>query len=344
MQAATLPCAIRSEYAASVRDRQNALLAMAANSEVLMVDVMTVTGAVSSDALGACLPHEHVFLNMMREHRRTGLLYDVALMTRELQALVDAGGRTLVDCTSIGLGRQPEALRDAALATGLNIIMGSGLYRDPYIDQEWVDSSSVDEIAELIVRELTEGVDSTGIRAGIIGEIGADRQYVSAVEERSFRAAARAHLATGVTITTHAARWPVGIPQLEILMSEGVDPRHVIIGHTDTVPSFDYHLALARHGCWVQYDSIRGQSTYDTEVRIGFILAMIRQGHEGRLLLSHDVCDRGHLVNGGGTGYGYILTTFLDLLRREGVSEDTIHQLTVVNPQRALSGAQAPSG
>lgn len=309
-----------------------------------MGDVMTVTGAVASTDLGLCLPHEHVFLNMMREHRATGLLYDDALMARELQAFVDAGGRTLVECTSVGLGRRPEALRDAALATGLNIIMGCGLYRDPYIDRDWVDASSADEIAELIVRDLQEGVDGTDIRAGIIGEIGADRHYVSAAEERSFRAAARAHLATGVTITTHATRWPVGIAQLEILTSEGVDPRRVIIGHTDTVPSFDYHLALARHGCWVQYDSIRGQSPYDTEFRIAFILAMIRKGHAGRLLLSQDVCNRTHLVNGGGTGYAYIPTTFLDLLRAEGVDEDTLHQLTVVNPQMALSGECAPSG
>jgi predicted metal-dependent phosphotriesterase family hydrolase len=303
-----------------------------------MSDVMTVTGPVPSAELGLTLAHEHVFLNLMREHRATGLLHDLELMRRELDAFVRAGGRTLVDCTNMGLGRDPTALREVAKATGLNIVMGCGLYRDPYIDRDWVDERSVAEIAELIVRDLTEGTDGTGIRAGIIGEIGADRHYVSAVEERSFRAAARAHLATGATITTHAARWPVGLAQLEILVSEGVDPARVIVGHTDTVPSFAYHQELIRIGAWVQYDSIRGDSEYNTESRIRFVVQMVREGHVGRLLLSHDVCNRTHLKNFGGTGYDYIPTTFVNLLREYGISNDEIEQMTVVNPRRALTG------
>lgn len=303
---------------------------------------MTVTGPKPADVLGFVLPHEHIFLNLMREHRATGLLSDPDLMARELAAFKDAGGNTVVDCTNIGLGRQPEALRDVARATDLNIVMGSGLYRDPYIDRRSVDARSIDEITESIVCDLTHGVADTGIRAGVIGEIGADRHYVSAIEERSFRAAARAHLATGVTITTHAARWPVGLLQLEILMSEGVDPRHVVIGHTDTVPSFDYHLEIARRGSWVQYDSIRGQSEYDTEVRLRFVLDMIDADHVERLLLSQDVCNRTHLRNGGGTGYSYVATVFLDLLRAKGVSDQEIEQMTVANPRNMLSGQGAP--
>jgi phosphotriesterase-related protein len=300
--------------------------------------VMTVTGPVAAESLGFTLPHEHVFLDLMREHRATGLLHDADLMTRELNAFADAGGRTLVDCTSAGLGREPERLRDISRATGLNIVMGCGLYRDPYIDQTWTDARSVEEIAEWIVRDLTEGVDGTDVRAGIIGEIGADRHFVSALEERSFRAAARAHVATGITVTTHAARWPVGMAQLEILTNEGVDPARVIVGHTDTVPDFAYHLELIRLGAWVQYDSIRGNSAYDTDVRLRYILRMVQEGHVDRLLLSHDVCNKTHLSNGGGTGYSYIPTTFTDLLRTNGINDDEIEQMTVVNPRRALSG------
>jgi phosphotriesterase-related protein len=233
--------------------------------------VMSVQGPIPASDLGFTLPHEHVFLNLMREHRATGLLHDPSLMALELGAYAEAGGRTLVDCTSMGLGRNPEALRNIASATGLNIIMGCGLYRDPYIDQAWVDRRSVNEIAELVIRDITEGADGTNVRAGIIGEIGSDQKYVSALEERSFRAAARAHLATGLTITTHAARWPVGLAQLEILALEGVDPARVIVGHTDTVPDFAYHQELLRRGAWVQYDSIRGNSAYDTSVRITYI-------------------------------------------------------------------------
>lgn len=304
-----------------------------------MNPVMTVTGAVNGRDLGFTLPHEHVFLNLMREHRATGLLHDPRLMERELRDFQAAGGTTLVECTNMGLGRDPAALRAMAEATGLNIVMGCGLYRDPYIDRRWTDERSIDEIAEVIVRDLTEGADDTSVRAGIIGEIGADQWYVSALEERSFRAAARAHLETGITVTTHASRWPVGRAQLEILMNEGVDPSRVIVGHTDTVPIIEYHEELAELGAWVQYDSIRGQSSYDTEIRLGYVLHMIRGGHVERLLLSQDVCNRTHLSAGGGTGYSYIARTFLDLLRDKGVSEDEVRLMTVDNPRRALTGA-----
>lgn len=309
-----------------------------------MPSVMTVLGPVSSGDLGVTLPHEHLFLNLMREHRATGLLHDPGLMALELNRFKEAGGRTLVECTNVGLGRDPVKLRKIAQTTSLNIVMGCGLYRDPYIDGTWANQHTVDEIAACIVRDLREGVDGTDIRAGVIGEIGADRHYVSALEERSFRAAARAHLATGVPITTHAARWPVGLAQLDILEAEGVDPRYVIIGHTDTVPDFGYHLELVKRGAWVQYDSIRGATPYDESVRLELVLQMAERGHLDRLLLSHDVCNKTHLVNGGGTGYGYILEQFLPRLTDAGLDPADLEMLTVHNPRRALEGDPARTG
>ena len=205
---------------------------------------MTVTGPVDSGDLGIVLPHEHVFIDLVREYRGSGLLNDEHLARAELGALRAAGGGTLVDLTVDEIGRDPDALRRVSVATGISIVMGCGHYRDPYLDRAWFDRTGVDAIAAEIVRDITEGVRDTGVRAGIIGEIGADRHYVSAAEERSFRAAARAHRLTGLTISTHAARWPVGLAQLELLTQEGVDPRRVIVGHTDSVPIPDYHLAL----------------------------------------------------------------------------------------------------
>jgi predicted metal-dependent phosphotriesterase family hydrolase len=299
--------------------------------------VMTVRGRVPVRQLGPTLMHEHIFLNLMREHRATGLLQDFELMRNELQHFVDVGGRSVVECTSLGLGRRPAALRDISERTGLNIIMGTGFYREPYLDHAWMDSRSVDDLAELIVQDLEVGTDGTEIRAGIIGEVGTDGAYPTAVEERSIRAAARAHRRTGVTISTHAARWPVGLAQLDLLAEEGVDPRGVIVGHVETVPSFDYHLELIRRGAWVQYDSIRGQSPHDRRIRIERVVELLRLGHGDQLLLSHDVCNQTHLINGGGTGYSYIHTEFRADLRRAGVGDEEFEQLTITNPQRALS-------
>ena len=300
---------------------------------------MTVTGPVAADQLGVVLPHEHVFIDLVSEYRGSGLLNDEHLACQELRALRAAGGSTLVDLTLDEIGRDPAALRRAAEASGVSIIMGCGHYRDPYLDRGWFDRTAVDAIADELVRDITEGACGTNVRAGIIGEIGADRGYISAGEERSFRAAARAHARTGLTISTHAARWPVGIPQLQLLAEEGVDSRRVIVGHTDSVPIPGYHLALVRQGCYVSFDSIGTGSPYDTERAVDYVLELVRAGFGAQILLSQDVCLRDHLKAAGGPGYAYVLTDFLPRLIAAGLDPEQAQSIVTDNPRNALTGA-----
>jgi phosphotriesterase-related protein len=187
------------------------------------------------------------------------------------------------------------------------------------------------------VRDLTEGVGDTGIRAGIIGEIGCDR-HLGALEERVFRAAARAQRTTGVAITTHAARWPVGHAQLDLLEEEGVDPGRVIIGHCDMVPDPEYHLSLAKRGAFVEFDTIQGIHDWDTQRRIDWIRALVDAGYERQLLLSHDVCLTSDLATYGGPGYAYLLTGFRPRLLEAGFPGTLVDSLLTDNPRRALTG------
>jgi phosphotriesterase-related protein len=293
---------------------------------------------VAAEELGVTLPHEHLFIDLLREYRDAGLLRDEALAIEEVQAFAALGGRTIVDVTSVGLGRNPRGLAAVARATGVNVVMGSGFYRHPYLDRDWFDRHDASAIAEVIVRDLSEGVDGTGVRAGIIGEVGCDA-FISAAEERSFRAAARAHQATGVTISTHAARWPVGLAQLDLLENEGVDPTRVIVGHADTVPDAGYRIALARRGAWVQLDTIQGENAFETDRRVDWIAELLDAGFGDRVLLSHDVCLATHLRARGGSGYAYLLDGFVPRLRERGLDEPTIRRLLVDNPRRALTGA-----
>jgi phosphotriesterase-related protein len=297
---------------------------------------MTVTGPADGAELGIVLPHEHLFIDLVRDYRGDGLLNDEALAIREAGAFRDAGGGTIVDVTSIGLGRQPEALRRVSQQTGLKIVMGTGHYREPYLDRAVVDRSTVDELAEQIVGDLETGVDGTPVRAGIIGEIACDR-WISSAEERAFRAAARAHAKTGITITTHAARWPIGGAQLDLLAEEGVDPRRVIIGHCDMVPIHDYHLALARRGAYVQFDVIQGGNEYDIVSRIAWLKSLVDAGFEDRVLLSQDVCLRSNLLAMGGPGYVYVVTEFRRRLEAAGFSSELIIRFLVENPREALT-------
>ena len=302
-----------------------------------MSAVMTVTGPVAGSDLGITQPHEHVFWNIMLEYRGDGLMHDERLAEIELRRLVAAGCRTLVDVTNSGIGRQPEMLRRVSQKTGLQIVMGSGWYRHPFLDRQYFETHTTDEVADDIVRDLEVGVDGTDVRAGIIGEIACDR-VITPAEERSFRAAARAHLRTGVTISTHAARWPVGLPQLDILQQEGVDPRRVIIGHSDMVPDPDYHLALAKRGAWVEFDTIDGESDYDNQRQIGYILNLVGAGHLRRILLSQDICLRSQFATYGGIGYTFLLERFVPMLRDAGLSAEQITILLEDNPRRALTG------
>jgi phosphotriesterase-related protein len=164
---------------------------------------------------------------------------------------------------------------------------------------------------------------------------------VSPAEERVLRAAARAHAQTGVTITTHGVRSPVGLAQLDILEDEGVELRQVVIGHCDFYPHPEYHLAVARRGAFVQFDSVgRGFFEWDINQRLDWVMRLIDQGFLRRILLSHDVCMKSHLRAYGGQGYDYVLTSFVPRLRQAGLSDEQIHTLTVDNPRSALTGEE----
>jgi phosphotriesterase-related protein len=293
---------------------------------------------VAGADLGVALTHEHLFIDLVRDYRGDGLLNDEALAVQEVTAFRDAGGRTIVDVTSIGLGRQPEALRRVSQETGLQIVMGTGHYREPYLDRAVIDRSTVDELADEIVRDLEVGVDGTSVRAGIIGEIACDR-WISSAEERAFRAAARAHRRTGTTITTHAARWPIGGAQLDLLAEEGVDPRRVIVGHCDMVPIPEYHLSLARRGAYVQFDVIQGGNEYDIESRIEWLRRLVDAGFERQILLSQDICLRSNLLAMGGPGYAYVITEFRRRLEGAGFSAELIDRFLIDNPREAIAPA-----
>jgi phosphotriesterase-related protein len=299
-----------------------------------------VTGAISPSELGVTLPHEHIFIDRSRQYGLDAYLGDVELAVREVQLFKDAGGVSIVDCSTKEILRSPLWLREVSQRTGVNVVMGTGHYRHPYLDNDWMDAHAIDEIAQELIRDLDTGVGDTGIRAGVIGEIGSNGSQVSAIEERSFRAAARAHLATGASITTHAALFPVGHWQLDILLQEGVPAHRIVVGHSDTVASSEYHVSLAERGAFVQFDSLHVQSEYDINRRVEFVLNMVKAGHGRRLLLSHDICLRSHLTTQGGKGYTFLLKEFIPRLLAAGLPAATAEEIIADNPRRALSGEE----
>jgi predicted metal-dependent phosphotriesterase family hydrolase len=303
--------------------------------------IMTVLGPIPADQMGTTLMHEHLFIDLCRVTRDPDhWLNDFGLTVKELGLLLTAGGATVVDVTNRDLGRDPISLKKVATETGLNIVMGCGWYREPYYRPE-IYEKATERVAEDIVREIEEGVNDTGVRPGIIGEIGCDQNYVSPAEERSFRAAARAHKRTDLTITTHAVRCPVGLDQLNVLEEEHVDLRRVIVGHCDTYPDPSYHETVARRGAYVQFDTIRSKFDWEIESRVQWVLQLVKKGYIKQILLSHDCCMKSHLRAYGGNGYDYIFRDFVPRLLGAGLSKEHIHILLVENPREALTGIRA---
>jgi predicted metal-dependent phosphotriesterase family hydrolase len=310
-----------------------------------MPHVMTVRGPVEPSALGFTLPHEHTQISLWHIQDRWDyweLTRDEPVILEELRLYREAGGTALVDLTLPGVGRDPRWLAHLSEASGLHLVMGSGWYRTAYYPPDaMIDRRSTDVLAEELVAEATVGVGETGIRAGIIGEIGTDKPWVTPAEERVHRAAARASRRTGLAITTHAVLSDVGAAQLTIFEEEGVDPGRVVIGHADSYPVLDHYLSLINRGASIEFDFL-GMSFTPTE-RLGeeriidLLLELLHRGFGDRVLLSQDVCHNSQLRRYDGNGYTYLQTTFLPRLRERGVSEAEIDRLTIENPRRVLT-------
>jgi phosphotriesterase-related protein len=306
--------------------------------------VQTVRGRVPAQEIGFTLPHEHTFVELWHlesRHDYLGQSDDPTVLAAELEAFAALGGSCLVDLTVAGMGRKPAAVRALSERTGVHIVVGTGWYRQPYYPPEAaVDRRSVESLAEEIVSEVVEGIGDTGVRAGIIGEIGADKSWVSAQEERVHRAAARAQIATGLAVTTHSQKSRVGLEQLRILLAEGADPSRIVIGHCDNYPVLDYHLELLNTGACIEFDlfGVPGRMEQAREQRVLVILLdLLERGFERQLLLSHDVASVEQLKAFGGGGYCYLQEVVLPDLLERGVPQATLDVLTIENPRRLLS-------
>ena len=303
--------------------------------------VQTVLGAVAPGELGFTLPHEHTKCSLWWIENRWDyweLIGDEPRMNEELAAYKALGGGALVDVTPIGIGRDLARLARLSQATGLHIVAGAGWYRQAYYPAEArIDRRSIDNLADEIVQEFVEGP----VRPGIIGEIGTDKPWVTAQEERVFRAAARAALRTGASVTTHAVQSDVGLAQLTILEDEGLDPARIVIGHCDSHPRIEHWREIVRRGAHVEADFL-GMSFTPLE-RAGepkvveLISTLLNEGFEKQVLLSQDVCHDSQLASYGGNGYTYLQKSFLPRLVEAGVNAATIKTITVENPARLLT-------
>lgn len=282
------------------------------------------------------------------ENRDMLLLQDVDGVLREARAFKDVGGGTIVDVTSIGIGRNPAKLVELAQRSGLNVVMGAGWYRPAWHPPGHAERS-VESLTAEIVRDVVVGVGGSGIRAGIIGEVSAMQMTDDGretAEARGVRAAARASRMTGAAISLHQWHGDGSVLKatLDLIEAEGGDLARVIVGHVDGVTSRDIGLlrALADRGVTLEFDLLGTPfrlniPVMDERPMVDAVVALVRSGYGDRVLLSHDVCTRFQQARYGGNGFTYIALEVLPYLRRHGVTEAQIGQLLIGNPQRLLT-------
>lgn len=337
--------------------------------------VQTVLGPVSPEILGPTTAHEHLLLDFSvvfqepEAASERGLAFqpvdlDILAWTRydpfrsrDNLMLVDedttveeamlfraAGGRTIVDTTTRGIGRDPAAAARISRRTGINVVIGSGYYVGAS-HPAGMDAKSEDEIAAEIVADVTTG--QRGVKAGVIGELGCSWPLWPN-ERKVLKAGARAQVETGASIIIHPGRSedaPFEI--LDVLSGAGADVKRVVIGHLGrTYFNASRLLELARTGCYLAYDQLGWETSnfslaatdFPSDAqRIGFVKLLVDEGHGGQVLLGQDVCSKDKLVRYGGHGFAHLLDNIAPRLVEAGISQHDVDRMLISNPAEMLT-------
>jgi phosphotriesterase-related protein len=290
--------------------------------------VRTVLGDVDPAELGPCDAHEHLFLVTPAQPGDDFVEVDKAI--EEARTLVAAGGRSLVDWTPIGLGRDLDGLAAVARATGLHVVAATGLHRDAhYVADDPLRSEPVERLAERFVAELRD-------RCGII-KTGASYHQVTAFEAKGFEAAAAAHAETGAPVCVHTQHGTMGLALVERLQALGVQPASVILAHLDRNPDAGEHAETAATGAWLQLDGPGRTKYWPDSTILQLIADLAEHGHGGKILLGGDTGRRSMMrAYGGGPGLDYVFARFKPRLERE-LGADLARAIFVEAPARAFS-------
>ncbi len=337
--------------------------------------VMSVTGPIPVADLGITLVHEHIMVDgqvwfeepdeTARSYRdspveevpyevlRTNpyvnrdnlFMLDENTAVAELEIFRNLGGGTVVDVSCRSIGPFPGKLKHISEQTGVNIIMGTGYYYEESHPRE-VRSMSIDQLEEQMIEDITEGVNGTGIKAGIIGEVGVSWNFTRD-EIKCLRAAVRASGKTRIPLTIHQPSfYRFANRVVDIVLEEGGDPAHTVIDHMcASGEDFEYQAGVLEKGVFIEYDLI-GSDLYYPRIGMGqpgdeenaiHLKRLIDAGYIEQLLLSHDIFIKICLARYGGRGYGHILKNFVPRLKKLGITDTQIQTMLVENPKRLFT-------
>ncbi len=311
-----------------------------------MPNIQTATGPIDTVDLGFTLMHEHVRVGWPAMYQQYPELFnrdeEIERAVTRLTAAREAGVRTIVDLTPIDLGRDATLLAEVSRRSGVQIIVATGFYYSiPFHFMMRPD----EEMTALMVRDITEGISTTGIRANVIKC--ATEPELTPINERVLRASARAARETGVPICTHT--YPAnrtGLEQQRVFKEEGLDLDRTVIGHSDDSDDISYLEEIIQNGSYCGMDRIGIQRPRTSEQRADMVAKLVEKGYAERITLSHDSCCNFHwapqeLIDSRAPTWRltHIPLDIVPMLRERGVSEQAIHTMTVENPRRIFENS-----
>jgi len=299
--------------------------------------------SVEIDSLGLILPHEHLFTDLrgpsVADYAQADPSAVVKMVQPYLEEAAVAGVTVLVECSTVGVGRNLSVLRRLAEISPVHIIAPTGVYRDSYIPAS-LRETGVDELADLWTKELTEGIEGTTIRAGFI-KLAMSDDGPTVLEVRNLKAAAMASQRTGAVIASHTVGGKVARKEMDVLEDAGLDLHRFIWVHAQTEPDVSILEDAATRGAYLELDSVGAPYQSQPDL-LETTIALIKAGYIDHLLLSHDAgwynpASPAGLPDEGYRGYTALTRNFLPALLKQGISEEQARRITVGNPARAFA-------
>ena len=299
--------------------------------------IQTVRGRNKPSELGLTLIHEHLMVDFIGADKASKDRYNqdevFEVMLPYLKEIKDLGVTGFAECTPMFLARDAELMKRFADALDMHILTNTGMYKEPYLPQ-YAFEKSADELAQMWISEIKDGIEGTQIKAGFI-KIAVNPGSLIPIQQKIVRASARTSKATGATIACHTGHGVAVMETLSILKEEKLPLEKFIFVHAGSEGDIKYHLAVAEQGAWVEYDSI---SPGEANRYIQLIKTMIDNGHEDRLLLSQDAgwYNVGQAKGGNIRGFAYIIKDFIPLMEKSGIDKNLIDKFLITNPAKAL--------
>lgn len=280
--------------------------------------------------------HEHITIDLSGVKKDLDCRLDCFDETvKEFQQLYEYGVRNILDVTNIGMGRDVDYIRRVEEASGIHIILSTGFYKEPFLP-EFVHTQTPEELAGLVESEILEGIGDTGLHASVIGEFGTSKDQMTPMEEKVFVAMSMAARRTGVPVTTHTTLGTYGAQQAEYLISHGIAPEKIIIGHMDLSKDIEKILQVLDMGVNVGFDTVGKLAYCPDTFRVEALHEIAERGRLSQVVLSMDITRKSHLKSGGGIGYVYLFEKFLPMLWESGFSKEQTDMLLIHNPKRIL--------